>query len=692
MVYLKTKKIIILITILLISSLTTPSITNANDTIYKTNNMDDPVHQIVYGYITYSDGSWVPIGVPVTITNLDEDDSAVVYTVISESGQTNLYVFDVYDVEAQYGDTILINVSYGGCAGNDTIIVDNGPTQRCDITIYGNLPPAIPSQPSGPTEGYKDVSYTYSTNTTDPDGDDVYYWFDWGEGTNSGWVGPYTSGVTGSASNSWSSYGTYKVKAKAKDTHGAELGTLWSDKLTITIVSQPPNTPSTPSGPTLLNIDESGTYSTNATDPDGDQVQYRFDWDVDGSHDYSDWSSLVPSGTTVSMDNSWSSGGTYVVKAQARDEYNLTSEWSSGLSVSVNNPPNTPGDPEPEDGATEVDIEADLSWNCSDPDGDSLTYNVYFEANDPTPDELVSENQTGTTYDPGAMNYNTHYYWQIEAWDNNGASTLGPVWDFTTMSEPNNPPYTPSDPDPEDGATNVNVDADLSWTGGDPDPGDTVVYDVYLEANDSTPDMKVADDISKEYFDPGTLQYETMYYWQIFARDNHGAITEGPVWCFTTEGAPVPDLDCEGSLTWTNVEPGGTVTDSFIVKNIGEPGSELDWEVITWPSWGTWTFNPQNGTDLPKNGETTVQVTVVAPDEQNEEFTGEVKVVNKEDSDDYCIIPVSLTTPVNFFANYFQLVPFQYVVLISSFNLESTQTNSQLLVMGGSNSLPSNFQ
>jgi hypothetical protein len=587
---------------------------------------------------------------------------------------------------------IFINISYGGCTGGSEVVVTDAPGQVCNITIYGNLPPAIPNKPSGPTIAYKGIIYDYSTSTTDPDGDNVYYWFKWGDGTNSGWVGPYASGSTGIASHIWNNYGTYNVKVKAKDIYGAELGTLWSNSLAVTIVSQPPNTPNTPSGPTQLNIGESGTYSTNTTDPDGDQVQYRFDWDADGSHDYSDWCSLVPSGSTINMDHSWTNSGTYVVKAQARDEYNNTSEWSNGLSISINNPPNTPSDPEPEDGATEVDIDADLSWDCTDPDGDSLTYNVYFEANDPTPDEMVSENQTGTNYDPETMNYNTHYYWRIEAWDEHAASTLGPIWDFTTMSEPNNPPNIPSDPYPEEGSTDVDINADLSWTGGDPDSEDTVVYDVYLEANDPTPDDKIADDISETTFDPGTLEHGTKYYWQIYAKDNHGAITEGPVWYFTTENSPVPDLNCEGTLTWTNVEPGGDVTGSFIVKNIGEPDSELDWEVETWPNWGTWTFSPLNGDNLPKDGETNVQVTVVAPDDPNTEFNGEVKVVNKENIDDYCIIPVSLTTPVSFFTTYFQSVPFQYFTLVNLFNLENTQTTNQLFGTANSNSVPYNFQ
>ncbi len=312
-------------------------------------------------------------------------------------------------------------------------------------------------------------------------------------------------------------------------------------KLTIEIENQPPHNPSTPSGSTILNIDESGTYSTNATDPDGDQVQYRFDWDANESHDYSGWTDFVPSGTTVSMNHSWSNGGSYVVKAQARDTYNETSGWSNGLSVYVNSPPNSPSDPEPEDGATDVDVNADLSWSCSDPDDDNLTYDVYFEAYDSTPDELVSNNQTESWFDPGTMDYNTDYYWQIVAWDENGQTTEGPVWDFITSSEPNDPPNPPSNPDPADEATDVSIDADLSWDCNDPD-GDDIFYDVYLEANDTTPDILVADDYTATTFDPGTLEYGTTYYWKIIAIDEHSASTIGPIWQFTTEKNIPPDM------------------------------------------------------------------------------------------------------------------------------------------------------
>jgi hypothetical protein len=72
----------------------------------------------------------------------------------------------------------------------------------------------------------------------------------------------------------------------------------------------------------------------------------------------------------------------------------------------------------------------------------------------------------------------------------------------------------------------------------------------------------------------------------------------------------------------------------------------LNWEIIEWPIWGDWTFTPINGFGLkPEDGDVTVDVIVVAPDENNKEFTGEVKIVNLDDSSDYEIITVSLTTP-----------------------------------------------
>ena len=108
-----------------------------------------------------------------------------------------------------------------------------------------------------------------------------------------------------------------------------------------------------------------------------------------------------------------------------------------------------------------------------------------------------------------------------------------------------------------------------------------------------------------------------------------------------------PNLDCEGSLYWTNVKPGGTVNGSFKVQNIGGEGSLLNWEINKSSiDWGTWTFNPEAGINLtPEDGMITVQISAVIPDKENSEFEGYIRIENKNDSEDFDIIPVYLKTP-----------------------------------------------
>ena len=107
-----------------------------------------------------------------------------------------------------------------------------------DILIYGegggNLPPDTPAAPTGPTSGSTGVSYSFSANTTDPEGDNISYMFDWGNGNNSGWLGPFASGATATTSYAWASAGSYNVKVKAKDSNGAESGSSPAHAITIT--------------------------------------------------------------------------------------------------------------------------------------------------------------------------------------------------------------------------------------------------------------------------------------------------------------------------------------------------------------------------------------------------------------------------------------------------------------------------
>jgi len=92
----------------------------------------------------------------------------------------------------------------------------------------------------------------------------------------------------------------------------------------------------------------------------------------------------------------------------------------------------------------------------------------------------------------------------------------------------NHVPNVPYNPDPSDGEQNVSITADLDWSCSDPD-GDEIYYTVYFEKNDSSPDDIIKNDSPGSYADPGTLDYDSHYYWKVVADDHNGGVTQGAV-------------------------------------------------------------------------------------------------------------------------------------------------------------------
>jgi uncharacterized repeat protein (TIGR01451 family) len=94
-----------------------------------------------------------------------------------------------------------------------------------------------------------------------------------------------------------------------------------------------------------------------------------------------------------------------------------------------------------------------------------------------------------------------------------------------------------------------------------------VTYDVYLEANDSSPDNLICNDVSSTTCDPGTLSYDTHYYWRVVANGLNGPTT-GPVWGFTTEEAGA-DLTISKTDEPDPVIPDTSLTYTISVTNAG---------------------------------------------------------------------------------------------------------------------------
>jgi len=156
-----------------------------------------------------------------------------------ENVTLNMGTYTAYNITI--GD--FVNVYYAPSAGN-IIMLTPSSLNDDDYDIQFNFElistnyiepgaPNTPNEPDGPNQGEPNIEYTYSTSTTDNEGDGVYYLFDWDDGEYSEWLGPYTSGEIIEENHIWTEKGKYFVKVKAKDTEDHE--SPWSEPLTVTI-------------------------------------------------------------------------------------------------------------------------------------------------------------------------------------------------------------------------------------------------------------------------------------------------------------------------------------------------------------------------------------------------------------------------------------------------------------------------
>ncbi len=94
----------------------------------------------------------------------------------------------------------------------------------------------------------------------------------------------------------------------------------------------PPDTPEEPSGPDVGGRDTSYDFQAGAGHPDWEQVAIRFAW---GDGDTSDWSEFTTPYGPVEMSHTWSAPDTYLIRAQAKDTFGLTSQWSAPHSMVI---------------------------------------------------------------------------------------------------------------------------------------------------------------------------------------------------------------------------------------------------------------------------------------------------------------------------------------------------------------------
>lgn len=165
--------------------------------------------------------------------------------------QGNLFLKTSNDGGATWGAAEQINDQPGTVSAEENAVDIHAAgivwidTRGADKDIYyaalpggTNNPPSAPTI-TGPVNGKKGTPYPYVFTSTDPEADDVYYFIDWGDHSNTSWIGPYSSGTAITQFHTWTTRGTYTIKAKAKDSYGNESdwGTL---QITMPLSYEPP--------------------------------------------------------------------------------------------------------------------------------------------------------------------------------------------------------------------------------------------------------------------------------------------------------------------------------------------------------------------------------------------------------------------------------------------------------------------
>jgi len=541
---------------------------------------------------------------------------------------------------------------------------------NCDLgfKIFGNrVPNEEPDPPSNPSpsDGATDVNLnpTLSVYVSDYDGDNMDVTFYDASDDNVIDI-DYNVPDGGTASVTWSGLSyltTYNWYTKANDGEDTTRGPSSGSWSFTTRSNLPPTKPTTPSGPRTGHHGKSYTYSTRSTDPEGDQIKYYFDWG-DGT---GDWTSYVSSGQSKSKSHTWNSPGTYEIKTKAKDEHGEESGMSNGYTVSITNlDPYTPNDPVPSNLDDWVDTDTCLEWDGGDPNGDSVTYDIYFGTNSNPP--KIKSRYTSTKYClPDELNKLTTYYWYIVAKDNYGGAEVGPTWSFTTREY--NPPVLTEYPGWEEGVNQDWGKCSDKFTFRvhyfDPDGDSPVKKNVVIDDTKKYTMSKSGSgqDSDTDYFveieggDIGGGEHTYYFYFHDGHDDARLPKEDEDTWEFTVNYPPdIPDISGPKKIGKTG---------EFTARTIDKDGEKIQY----WFDWGDGTetsWTPKN----PVSSGTPITLSHTYNNRIRKEY--EIKVKAKDIHDDesewsihFVVAPKSKNIVNTQFSQIFEKLIFYFPIL-----------------------------
>lgn len=210
------------------------------------------------------------------------------------------------------------------------------------ITDVYNAPPSDPYV-EGPSEAYLGMLYNFDVESTDIEGDDVFYRFEWGEGgwVPTDWYGPYPEDTTQSFAHAWGlnrpTGQNYEIHVQAMDdrNHNGQPDEGWEAQsdwtgYTFMMANRPPDKPAfdgeTHQG--YRNVEY--TFTATGTDPDGHQLFYKFHW---GNGESTTWLGPYDSGETVQRSYTYEEPGEFWPAVIVKDDHDCDGSPQGGEPV-----------------------------------------------------------------------------------------------------------------------------------------------------------------------------------------------------------------------------------------------------------------------------------------------------------------------------------------------------------------------
>ncbi|MCD6201542.1 MAG: hypothetical protein J7K46_07030, partial [Bacteroidales bacterium] len=230
--------------------------------------------------------------------------------------------------------------------------------------------------------------------------------------------------------------------------------------------------------------------------------------------------------TSYTFSNELSNGTQYywrVSSVNSGGESGWSSVW---IFTTIPAIPAAPALSSPLDGATDIALDATLSWSSV---SGATSYHVEVSTASDFGTTMVDETVTSTSFTfNGELSNATQYYWRVSSVNSGGESSWSSVWSFTTIPAI---PASPTLSSPSDGSTDIALDATLSWGS----VSGATSYHLQVSIASDFSSMVVDQTVNgTNFIFSSELTNGTQYYWRVSSVNSSGESGWSSVWSFTT--------------------------------------------------------------------------------------------------------------------------------------------------------------